>query len=72
MIYAERLAQKIFRILPDLDSHGPADGLLDVAYKQALQDLGYASANYNFRYDEDFTSDFVSEYARLQRLASTN
>lgn len=65
--YYEHLAQKVFDKYPDLSTKGSADELLDTGWKIAAQDLGVKRANWEFNYDEDFPSDFVSAYAELQR-----
>lgn len=65
--YYEQLAQKIFDEYPNLSTKGQADELLDAGWKIAAQDLGVKRARWEFNYDEDFVSDFVSAYAELQR-----
>lgn len=65
--YYEQLAQKVFDERPNFSTSGRADELVDYAYRFAVQDLGKNRARYEFNYDEDFLSDFVSAYGELQR-----
>jgi hypothetical protein len=65
--YVEELAQKVFDLNPNLSTEGRAEELLDVAWPIAVKDLGKQSAQYKFTFDEDFSSDFVSMYAQLQK-----
>ena len=65
--YYEILAQKVFDERPHFSTKGRADELVDYAYRFAVQDLGKSRARYEFNYDEDFLSDFVSAYGELQR-----
>lgn len=64
--YAEQLALKVFQENPNLSATGRADEVVDAGWKFAVQDLGKKRAEYEFSYDEDFTSDFVSAYGWLQ------
>ena len=72
MIYAERLAQRLFELDPALDATGPAAAVLDAAWPMVVQDCGVKSAQWSFWYDEDFPSDVVTAYADLQRLVCAN
>ena len=72
MIYAERLAQRLFELDPAIDATGPAGAVLDAAWPLAVQDLGVKSAQWSFWYDEDFPSEVVTVYAERQRLVSAN
>ncbi len=65
--WAEELAKTVFDMNPDLSTNGRADELTDVGYKIAVEKVGKKRAQYDFGYDEDFTSDFVSAYAWLQK-----
>lgn len=65
--YYEQLAQKVFDENPNLSTKGRADDLFKAGWKYAVQDLGKKRAQWEFGYDEDFPSDFVSAYAELQR-----
>lgn len=64
--YYEQLAQKMFDQNPNFSTKGRADELLNAAFPVAVQDLGKKRAQWEFGYDEDFPSDFVSAYAYLQ------
>jgi hypothetical protein len=64
--YAEQLAKKVFDERPHFQTKGNADELIDYAWRFAVQDLGKSRARYEFNYDEDFLSDFVSAYGWLQ------
>ena len=72
MIYAERLAQRLFDSNPDLDATGTAGAVLDAAWPLVVQDCGVKSAQWSFWYDEDFPSEVVTAYADLQRSAVAN
>ena len=72
MIYAERLAQRLFELHPNLDATGPAGAVLDAAWPLVVRDCGVKSAQWSFWYDEDFPSDLVTAYASLQRLVSAD
>lgn len=65
--YNEQLAQKVFDQNPNLSTSGRADELLNAGFVIAVQDLGRKRAQYEFSYNEDFPSDFVSSYSYLQR-----
>ena len=65
--YYEQLAQKMFDLNPDFSTKGRCDELLNAAFPIAVQDLGKKRAQWEFGYDEDFVSDFVSAYGHLQR-----
>ena len=65
--YAEELAQKVFNDLPELDSSGSAEEVLDAAWDIAREELGDRKARSIFAYDEDFAGDLVTAYAWLQR-----
>ena len=65
--YYEQLAQKVFDLNPNFSTKGRADELLNAAFTIAVQDLGKKRAQWEFGYDEDFPSDFVSAYGYLQR-----
>ena len=69
MIYAERLAQRLYEINPTLDASGPAGPVLDAAWPMVVRDLGIRSAQWSFWYDQDFPSELVTAYAALQREA---
>lgn len=58
------LAQEIFAENPRVDSE---DQLLGMGFDRMRVRRGLKSARYYFWYDEDFPSDFVSEYFWLQR-----
>ena len=66
-VYAEQLAQKMFDMNPDFPTKGKADELINAAWPVAVKDLGKKRAQWEFGYDEDFISDFVTAYAWLQR-----
>ena len=63
---AEELAKTVFDMNPNLSTDGRADKLTDIGYKIAVEQVGKKRAQYDFSYDEDFTSDFVSAYGWLQ------
>lgn len=65
--YYEQLAQKMFDLNPNFSTKGRCDELLNAAFPIAVQDLGKKRAQWEFGYDEDFISDFVSAYGELQR-----
>ena len=65
--YSEQLAQKVFDQNPNLDTNGKADAVLDAGWPLAVADLGKKRAQYEFGYNEDFPSDFVSAYSHLQK-----
>ena len=58
------LAQEIFEINPSIKSE---DEVLGVGFERMRAQSGLKSARYYFWYDEDFPSDYVSEYFWLQR-----
>lgn len=68
--YNEQLAQKVFDQNPNLSTSGRADELLNAGFVIAVQDLGRKRAQYEFSYNEDFPSDFVSSYSYLQRSSN--
>ena len=68
-LYSEQLAQKMFDQNPDFSTKGRADELISAAWPVAVKDLGKKRADWEFNYDEDFISDFVSSYAYLQGSA---
>lgn len=72
MIYAERLAQRLFELDPNLDATGPAGAVLDAAWPLVVRDCGVKSAQWSFWYNEDFPSEIVTAYASLQRSVVTN
>jgi hypothetical protein len=72
MIYAERLAQRLFDSDPTLDATGPAGAVLDAAWPLVVKDCGVKSAQWSFWYDEDFPSELVTAYADLQRSVVAN
>ena len=65
--YYEILARKVFDERPNFSTSGRAEELVDYAFRFAVQDLGKSRARWEFGYDEDFLSDFVSAYGELQR-----
>jgi len=65
--YSEQLAQKVFDQNPNLSCEGKCEELLDAAWPIAVADLGRKRAQYEFGYNEDFPSDFVSAYIHLQK-----
>ena len=65
--YYEQLAQKMFDLNPNFNIKGRADDLINAAWPEAVKDLGKKRAQWEFNYDEDFISDFVSAYGELQR-----
>ncbi len=64
--WAEELAKTVFDMNPNLSTDGRADELTDIGFKIAVEQVGKKRAQYDFAYDEDFTSDFVSAYGWLQ------
>lgn len=64
--YAEKLALQVFQDNPNLTAKGRAEEVVDAGWPLAVKELGRKRAEYEFSYDEDFTSDFVSAYAWLQ------
>ncbi len=70
MIYAERVAQRLYELDSTLDATGSAGAVLDAAWPLVVQDCGVKSAQWSFWYDEDFPSEVVTAYAALQRVVS--
>lgn len=62
--YAENLAARVYENDPDLQSE---DDILNAGFVIAKEELGAKRAQYNFAYDEDFASDYVSAYRWEQR-----
>lgn len=62
--YSEKVAQEIFDKRQDITSE---DEVLNQAYHIVSNELGQKTAHYKFNYDEDFTSDVVSNYFYLQK-----
>ncbi len=60
----QSLAEQIFELNPNIRSE---DELLGLGFDSMRAEQGLKSARYYFWYDEDFPSDFVSEYFWLQR-----
>jgi hypothetical protein len=58
------MAQELYKSNPDLDSE---DDILNAGFAIMKQRDGGKAARYYFSYDEDFPSDFISEYKWLQR-----
>ena len=58
------LAQEIFAENPGVATEHE---VLDIGFERLRQQQGLKSARYYFWYDEDFPSDYVSEYFWLQR-----
>jgi hypothetical protein len=58
------MAQELYKSNPDLDSE---DDILNAGFAIMKQRDGAKAARYYFSYDEDFPSDFISEYKWLQR-----
>ena len=58
------LAQEIFAKHPNVESE---DRLLELGFEAIRSQQSLKAARYCFWYDEDFPSDFVSEYFWLQR-----
>ena len=60
------LAKEIFAEDPNILSE---DRVLGLGFERLRQQRGLKSARYYFLYDEDFRSDYVSEYFWLQQHA---
>ena len=60
----ETLAQEIFKDYPSIKSE---DEVLGVGFERMRAQTSLKTARYYFWYDEDFPSDYVSEYFWLQR-----
>ena len=58
------LAQEIFEATPDIATENQ---LLGAGFDKIKDQRGIKTARYLFWYDEDFPSDFVSEYFWIQR-----
>lgn len=58
------LAEEVFEANPKIESEG---AVLAAGFDIVRQAQGLKTARYYFWYDEDFPSDFVSEYFWLQR-----
>ena len=58
------LAQEIFEDYPSIKTE---DEVLGVGFERMRQQTSLKTARYCFWYDEDFPSDYVSEYFWLQR-----
>lgn len=58
------LAQEIFEVTPNITAENE---LLGIGFDKIKNQRGIKTARYYFWYDEDFPSDFVSEYFWLQR-----
>ena len=58
------LAEQIFEVAPAIKTENE---LLDLGFDCMRKEQGAKAARYYFWYDEDFPSDFVSEYFWLQR-----
>lgn len=58
------LAQEIFEVKPNISTENQ---LLEVGFNTMKDQRGSKTARYFFWYDEDFPSDFVSEYFWIQR-----
>ena len=58
------LAQEIFEVAPNIAAENE---LLAAGFDKLKDQRGSKVARYYFWYDEDFPSDFVSEYIRIQR-----
>lgn len=71
-MYAEQLAQELYKHNPNLDLSGRAEALFEAAWPLAVRDLGFKRARWEFGYDEDFPGDLTSAYAYFQKLACTN
>ena len=61
--YAEQLAEKVFKINPDLVLENE---ILNIGYKIAIEDLPKKHVNYMFSYNEDFPADFISAYSWIK------
>jgi hypothetical protein len=62
----ETLAKQIFQENPSIASE---DKLLGIGFERMRGKHGLKTARYYFWYDEDYPSDYVSEYFWLQRQA---
>ena len=62
--YSEKVAQEIFNKRQDITSE---DEVLNQAYHIVSNELGQKTARYKFNYDEDFSSDVVSNYFWLKK-----
>lgn len=62
--YHEKLAYKVFIQNPNISTENE---ILDLGYAIAKQDLGKGQASSLFRYEPDFSSDFVSAYRSMQK-----
>lgn len=58
------LAQEIFEAKPNITTENE---LLEVGFDTMKDQQGSKTARYYFWYNEDFPSDFVSEYFWIQR-----
>jgi hypothetical protein len=58
------LAQQIFETNPNIKTENE---LLDLGYQTMKSEQGAKTARYYFSYNEDFPSDFVSEYFWMQK-----
>lgn len=58
------LAEQVFKLNPNIQSE---DKLLGLGFDCMRVQESLKTARYYFWYDEDFPSDFVSEYFWLQR-----
>lgn len=58
------LAEQVFNLNPGIQSE---DAVIGLGFDCMRADQGLKTARYYFWYDEDFPSDFVSEYFWLQR-----
>ena len=63
------LAEQIFEVAPAVKTENE---LLDLGFERMRKEQGIKAARYSFWYDEDFPSDFVSEYFWLQRKAKVD
>ena len=63
------LAEQIFEVAPAVKTENE---LLDLGFERMRKEQGIKAARYSFWYDEDFPSDFVSEYFWLQRNAGVD
>ena len=71
-MYAEQLAQELYKRNPNFDLAGGAEALFEVAWPLAVRDLGAKRARWEFGYDEDFAGDLTDAYQYLQRSALAN
>ena len=58
------LAEQVFEANPKIESEG---AVLAAGFDVVRQVQGLKTARYYFWYDEDFPSDFVTEYRWMQR-----